>query len=484
MSLIIFSVIILSTILYAVYSREKSEQLSVEQYLVGGRKFNAILLFFLAVGEIYGVGTILGFPGGVYAKGPSYGIWFLGYILLAYAVGYFFAPLIWRAGKQYGAMTIADIFKGHYSHRGLELTVTITALIFLIPWAQLQFEGLVVSLNALGFHLSAPVATIIAGVMAYIYISVSGVKAPAIISIVKDILMFLAIVIVGGAVLHKVGSVSHLFEMAKQQGALVKVDKPMDMNFAISTIIFQAFAFYAVPHVTGVFFTGRSERAVKKAQIVMPLYMFMFPFLIIISYFALATIPNLDKPNSAFMATAISLLPPWLIGVIAAGAVLSGIVVLSMISLVIGALVSRNLIKNISEQAQLKSIKGVVILYLLLSMAITIFAPSLMISLVNTAYYGFGQILPGFIGVFFIRKLTPIGIAAGILAGDVAVLGMSIGKISIYNINIGLIALLLNVIVAYAVSVLFKSNPIFVAPITKQKNSSQPSISSQKHVGS
>ena len=42
---------------------------------------------------------MIGFPSGIYANGASYGIWFLGYILLAYSLGYFLAPLVWRAAK-------------------------------------------------------------------------------------------------------------------------------------------------------------------------------------------------------------------------------------------------------------------------------------------------------------------------------------------------------------------------------------------------
>ena len=61
---------------------------------------------------------MVGFPGGIYAKGPTYGVWFLGYILLAYPIGYFVGPKIWEAGKRHNAITLPDLFKGHYRSRG------------------------------------------------------------------------------------------------------------------------------------------------------------------------------------------------------------------------------------------------------------------------------------------------------------------------------------------------------------------------------
>lgn len=172
MTAFVFGFILLLSLGIALSSRGKKKKMNVEEYLVGGRAFSGILLFFLAVGEIYSIGTMIGFPGGIYAKGPSYGLWFLGYILLAYPVGYFIAPLLWRAGKKYGAMTLPDLFKGHYSNRGLELVVALSALLFLIPWGQLQFEGLIVALSSLGFNLSPAAAVIIAGCIAFLYISV------------------------------------------------------------------------------------------------------------------------------------------------------------------------------------------------------------------------------------------------------------------------------------------------------------------------
>src|SRR5258708_29931348 len=73
----------------AIRSRTGKGAQSVHDFFVASRQFGAFLVFFLAAGEIYSIGTMVGFPGGIYAKGPTYGVWFLGYILLAYPLGYF-----------------------------------------------------------------------------------------------------------------------------------------------------------------------------------------------------------------------------------------------------------------------------------------------------------------------------------------------------------------------------------------------------------
>ena len=43
----------------------------ISEFLVGGRSFPAWLVYFLAVGEVYSIGTLLGFPSGIYFLAPA-----------------------------------------------------------------------------------------------------------------------------------------------------------------------------------------------------------------------------------------------------------------------------------------------------------------------------------------------------------------------------------------------------------------------------
>lgn len=465
MAVAIFIGVLIFSLILAVLSKGKSKKDNVADYLVGGRSFNGFILFFLAIGEVYSIGTIIGFPGGIYAKGASYGIWFLGYILLAYPVGYFLSPLIWRAGKHYNAMTAPDLFKSHFSSRPLELLVACTCLLFLIPWGQLQFEGLIVALNALGFDFPPIMAVVIAGAIAYIYVAISGVKAPAVISILKDILLFAAIIIVGWAAFSKLDGVNNLFSTAKEHGASVSFGSTEQVTFSITTIIFQAVAFYCFPFIINVLFTSKSEGTIKRAQRFMPLYMLMYPFLIATAYFALVALPNIDNPNHAFIATSIELLPSWVVGLVAAGAALSGLLVLAVISLVVGGIFTRNIVTSIPENKQRKWSQVVVVIYLLISMLLTVSLPSLMLNLINTAYFGFGQILPGILSIIFWKRATAIGVGAGILTGTVIALSFQFAGISIFSINTGLIALCFNFPVLIIVSLLTSKNKQLLTPI-------------------
>ena len=189
--LVFFTVIGISVVI-AFAARTGLKDKSIGEYLVGGRSFPAWLLYFLAVGEIYSIGTMIGLPSGIYVDGAAHGIWFLGYILMAYPLGYFIAPLIWRAGVRYDAMTIPDVFGRHFSSRTLELVTALAVLVALVPWGQYQFIGMQVVLGGLGLSITPTQAVLLAGGIAFLYLVVSGVRSPAFVAILKDAFMLSA----------------------------------------------------------------------------------------------------------------------------------------------------------------------------------------------------------------------------------------------------------------------------------------------------
>jgi solute:Na+ symporter, SSS family len=137
MALFVFLLIIAFSLYLVLLAKRGVATGNIHEILVGNRGFGRFLLFFITVGEIYGIGTLIGVPGAVYSKGSSYLVWFLGYILLAYPVGYFLNPRVWRVGKISNSSTIGDFFEWRFESKGLALIVTVVSILFLLPWAQM-----------------------------------------------------------------------------------------------------------------------------------------------------------------------------------------------------------------------------------------------------------------------------------------------------------------------------------------------------------
>lgn len=445
-TIIVIVVILLITIGISFYAGHGHSKSSIAEFLVGGRSFPAWLVFFLAVGEIYSIGTLIAFPSGIYAKGAGYGVWFIAYILFAYVFGYFLAPLIWRAGKKYDAMTGSDILRKHYSSRTLEVVSCILTLVLLVPWGQYQFIGLQVVLGQLGLHLSPVNAVAIAAVLAFIYVAVSGIRSPAFVSIIKDSLMIVAAVAVGVAAIYATGKASGPTEAAKL-GAELTTIRGSAMTFTISTVVFQAITFYLALGI-GYILPAKSERAIKTSTIWMPLYMLMYPLLTFVAIYATRHF-SIHNANAIFMVTAKDLLPGWLLGFVAAGAMLSGLLVLAVTALAIGGYVTRNLLPHdLAPAAQRRWSTLFVALFLVASAVLTIVAPTLMLNVLNLFYGLAGQWVPAIIAVLFVRRLRPAAITVGMIVG--ALLSIVLyrhGPVSYWGINAGVFAIGANILI-------------------------------------
>jgi SSS family solute:Na+ symporter len=440
-----FAGLIVLSLVLAVVSRRGHAVGRAEDFFVAGGQFGVVLFFFLAVGETYSVGTVLGFPGGMVAHGTGFVSWFLGYILLSFPVGYFLYPLIWRAGRLHGAVTLPDMFRGHFRSRGLEVLLTVASILFLVPLGVMQCIGLNTVLHDLGWPVPPLLLAGVGGGLAFTYIAISGIRAPAYVAVLKDVLVMAAILMTGLACL------------AAPQAAALPPSAPMPAApapvsdvFAISTILLQALGFCVVPQTCATVFTARSPRTIRRAQAAMPLYMVMFPFLTVIAGFALHHDLHLASPNDAFLAVSRALLPGWAAGVVMAGAALSALVVLTGICLALGPLVTRNLVPGLNSRAQASWAKLVMAAYLLLSIAGAARSTALMVAINNLFYFGVTQSFPGVIAIVTATRIRPGFVAAGLIAGDAVGVGLHEAGFGLGGMNPGLIGLAVNAVIVFA----------------------------------
>jgi SSS family solute:Na+ symporter len=182
----------------------------------------------------------------------------------------------------------------------------------------------------------------------------------------------------------------------------------------------------------------------------------MYPFLVVASYYAISANLKLASPNDAFFAAAVHLLPDWLLGLVAAGAALSGLLVLAGICLAIGPIVTRNLIPNLPETRQKRTAKFVIVAYLLVSIATTLLTPNLMLLLINLTYYGVTQFLPGMLILLAGRQVRPGAVAAGIVCGQGLAIVCYVLHIGFGGINLGLVCLAVNVLVVFVGHILLR----------------------------
>lgn len=423
-------------------------------FFVAGGQFGALLFFFLSVGETYSIATMLGFPGGVYAGGDSFVLWFFGYILLAGPCLYFLGPWIWRAGSLYGSATIPDFFRAHFDSRALEILIAAGAIVLLVPIGTMQFLGMKLVLAAL--VPQAPVMALLgaAGLLTFAYVALAGLRASAFVAVLKDVLMLGSILLVGAlAIAHWNGAGAGT--AAAAPAPALPPAAGGGLPFAISTILLQAVGFAMIPQNWAFIFSARDPRAIQRAQVIAPLYMVMFPLLMVVAYFAQRHGIAVPRPDFVFLAVAMALLPGWVVGLVMAAVVLSGLMILSSVCLAIAPLFTRNLVPGLGNRAQQGWSKAVIAVFLALSILATQAKVPLIATLNNVFYFGIVQTLPGFVGALLVARMPARGVLAGIGAAGVFIVWVRLAGVSPGGINPGLIGLAINALVVAACTALW-----------------------------
>ena len=255
------------------------------------------------------------------------------------------------------------------------------------------------------------------------------------------------------------GGISGIFDMAIAHfpDKVVIDAEPITKNatFVFSTIIFQALGFCVTPLQYQFIFTAKSEDTIRRNQIIMPLYMFMYPFLIVAAYFVLVTVPNLNDPDSSFMALAAANLPEWTVGMVAAGGALTCILVIAVSALNLGGIFSRNIWgvfrSSVSQKQAVLVTNMATGASLLISVVLAVMLPNLMLGVINIAYFWATQCFPMALATFFWRGATRTGVFAGLLTGVVAVVVLTETHVTFWGLNQGFVAMILNALVMVAV---------------------------------
>ena len=193
------------------WNRSKTEGAHLDEWGLGGRSFGTWITWFLVGGDFYTAYTVIAVPALVYAVG-AYGFFALPYTILVYPIVFVIMPRLWHAAQKAGHVTAADVVYGRYGSRPLELAVAVTAVVATMPYIALQLVGMEVVIKALGLSGELPLAA--AFVILALYTYSAGLRAPALIAFVKDLMIYIVVLVAVVLVPMKLGGYAHVFDVA------------------------------------------------------------------------------------------------------------------------------------------------------------------------------------------------------------------------------------------------------------------------------
>jgi len=446
----------------------KRVKMNLEMWTVGGRRFGLILVWLLMAGEIYTTFTFLGAAGWAYSKGaPAFYI--LIYSTLAYVLSFFLLPAVWKAGKSHRLHTQPDFFVERYGSRFLGALVALIGVASILPYLQLQLLGLgIIVKTASGGQIPSSWAMVACFVLTCIFVYTSGIRGTAWVAVLKDIMMIVAVAVVGLWVPYAYfGGIGKMFAALVQQkpGHLVFPGSTtnMDAVWVMSTALLTAMGFYMWPHTFASVFSARSSATIKRNSIIMPFYQVPVLLVFLVGFTALLVIPGLANGDEAFLALVAKTFPAWFLGFVGAAGAVTAMVPSSMLILCAATLLSKNVYQltlnpSASETTVIRLSRVLVVVLTGLALVFAIFFPKALVALLLLGYDGVTQFFPGVVLGLFWKRVSRSAVLAGLVTGMALVaLLLLTGNDPWMGINAGFVALVGNAAVTVAVTLFFQS---------------------------
>ncbi|MFJ5223443.1 sodium:solute symporter [Streptomyces sp. NPDC088400] len=451
----------------------RGKDMDFEEWSVGGRGFGTVFVFLLLAGEIYTTFTFLGASGWAYGKGaPAYYI--LCYASLAYVLSYWLLPAIWRYAKEHRLISQSDFFVSKFDSPWLGALVALVGVVAMVPYLVLQLKGLgiIVSLSSYG-HISPHWAIIIGTVALTVYVTISGIHGSAWTSVLKDGAI-LAVVLILGIYLpvHYFGGIGEMFRAVdKAQPELLTLPSSgMSTSWFASTVLLSAVGFYMWPHTFSASYSAQNERVFRRNAIFMPLYQLILLFVFFAGFAAVLVVPGLKGADAdlSLLRITVESFPPWFVGVVGGAGVLTALVPGSLLLMSSATCLAKNvyrLARPRTTDAQVGRLAQLLVPAIaLIALFFTFNGGSSIVSLLLMGYALVTQLFPALLASLASRRMvTKQGAAAGIVVGVITVAlvtitGVSVGSLlpglpqAVKDLNVGVVALVLNVLVMMAVS--------------------------------
>ena len=165
----------------------------LHEWGLGGRRFGTVVTWFLIGGDLYTAYTFIAVPALAFGAG-AVAFFAVPYTIVAYPIFFLVFARLWNVCHKRNYITAGDFVRGRFGNRWLALAVCVTGIVATMPYIALQLVGLQVVIGALGISgggLAGDLPLVIAFVILAAFTYSSGLRAPASIAIVKDILIYL-----------------------------------------------------------------------------------------------------------------------------------------------------------------------------------------------------------------------------------------------------------------------------------------------------
>ncbi len=471
--LIVFFAVMVSV---GIYSRKHAT--SVDGYVLGGRSVGPWLTAFAYGTSYFSAVVFVGYAG---QFGWKYGLastWIgLGNAIIGSLLAWVVLGRRTKVMTQHlNSKTMPDFFGVRFDSKALKITASAIVFIFLVPYTASVYNGLS-RLFGMAFNIPYTYCVLVMAVFTGIYVILGGYMATAINDFIQGIIMLGGIIAVIAAVLSgKGGFIAAIRQMAEipgdvpvtmgQPGAFTSFFGPDPLNL-LGVVILTSFGTWGLPQMVGKFYAIKDEKSINTGTVISTL------FAVVISggcYFLGGFGRLFDNPTiyaedgsmiyDGIIPYMLSTLPDILIGIVvvlvlsASMSTLASLVLTSSSTLTLDFL-KGNLMKDMDEKKQVRTMQVLVVFFIVLSVVIALDPPTFIAQLMGISWGALaGAFLAPFMYGLYWKGVTKAAVWASFASG----VGITVSNMFLHYIaspiNAGAIAMIVGLIIVPIVSLI------------------------------
>jgi solute:Na+ symporter, SSS family len=414
----------------------------LHEWGLAGRRFGTLVTWFLLGGDLYTAYTFIAVPALVFGAGAT-GLFALPYTIIVYPFVFVVMPRLWSVARSHNYITGADFVRGRYDSPLLALAVALTGILATMPYIALQLVGMQVVLAAMGIEGDLPL--IIAFVVLAGYTYFSGLRAPAMIALVKDALIYITVIVAVVVIPLRLGGFGQIFAAVPANKLLLS---PAQFPAYATLALGSALALFMYPHsITGIL-SSNSRVAIRRNAAMLPAYSFLLGLIALLGFMGLAAGVQPRAPFGAQWVVPglfVQMFPSWFVGFAFAAIAIGALVPASIMSIAAANLFTRNVWREYvrpglsdREEAQIAKLTSLVVKAG--ALLFIVFLPTqYAINLQLLGGVWIIQILPTVVVGLYTRWLHRWGLLLGWAVGMLAGTAMAVSQnfVSVYPLQVG-----------------------------------------------
>ena len=429
------------------WRRPEAGMHSLEEWGLAGRSFGTWITWFLIGGDLYTAYTVIAVPGLLYGVGAS-GFFAVPFAVIAYPYMMMVLPRLWSVCHAHGYVTLADFVRGRYGNRWLAMAIALTGILSLMPYIALQLVGMRVTFTAMGLRGEWPL--LLAFVVLALYTYSSGLRAPAVIAVVKDVMLYIMIAAAIVVLPWKLGGYAQIFRAADAAlhthtpaGSILLT--PAQFLPYSTLAIGSAIALMLYPHTATAVLSAKDANVIRRNAALLPAYSFLLGLIALLGLAALAAGIVTRDTSTAVPLLFLRVFPEWFAGFCLAAIAIGALVPASIMSIAAANLFTRNLLgecrrTRMSDRLESSTAKIASLVVKFGALAFVLWMPTtyaIQMQLLGGLWTA--QLFPAVVVGAFTRWMNPWALLAGWATGMAWGTGMAVAlglKSSVYPLHL------------------------------------------------